>query len=109
MSLNFEGNGTAIAFIYDDNNNLIQEVCADADDETGLNKIRINDNTHFFPAIPDWQDGQSSRLDLCLHRPGAGFSNQELSTRSPLAFLWKTTRAVLSNWRQSFWARLQAD
>lgn len=66
MSLNFEGNGAAIAFIYDDNNNLIQEVCADADDETGLNKIRINDNTHFFPAIPDWEeDEQVDRVYVC--------------------------------------------
>jgi hypothetical protein len=65
MSVNFEGVGKAIADIYDDNDNVIQQVFYDEDEE-GLDKLRLQDNSSFFPVIPDFkEDEQVDRIYVC--------------------------------------------
>ena len=65
MSVNFEGIGKAIANIYDDEDNIIKQVFYD-EDEKGLDKLRLQDGSHFFPVIPDWkEDEQVDRIYVC--------------------------------------------
>ena len=66
MSLNFDGVGKVCANIYTPDNEIIKSVFADEEDESGMDKIRLNDETHFFPAIPDFQeDEQVDRVYVC--------------------------------------------
>lgn len=65
MSLNFEGDGKHIATIYTPNNKPIKEVFAD-EEEGGLDKIRLNDDTHFFISIQDYDENkQVDRVYVC--------------------------------------------
>ena len=65
MSVNFEGIGKAIANIYDDEDSIIKQVFYD-EDEKGLDKLRLQDGSHFFPVIPDWkEDEQVDRIYVC--------------------------------------------
>ena len=65
MSLNFEGQGKLIADIFSPDGKKIKQVFAD-EEETGLDKIRINDETYFFPSIPDYKtDEQVDRVYVC--------------------------------------------
>jgi hypothetical protein len=65
MSLNFEGDGKLVANIYNPNNKIIKQVFAD-EEENGMDKMRINDETYFFPAIPDFEkDDQVDRVYVC--------------------------------------------
>jgi len=69
MSINigFEEDGKKVAEMYDDNGNIIDEVYIDEEDEEqGLDKIRINDESSFFPAITDFRDDdQVDRIYVC--------------------------------------------
>lgn len=66
MSLNFDEQGTAIANIYSPDGKPLKTVFADEDEETGLDKIRINDDTYFFPCIPDFEETeQVDRVYVC--------------------------------------------
>ena len=65
MSLNFEGQGRMVADIYSPDGKKIKQVFAD-EDGSGLDKIRINDETYFFPCIPDYKtDEQVDRVYVC--------------------------------------------
>ncbi len=65
MSLNFNGNGQIVANIFSPEGKKIKSVFV-SDDETGLEKIRINDETYFFPDIPDFAETeQVDRVYVC--------------------------------------------
>jgi len=65
MSVNFKGQGKAIANIYDGEDNIIQQVFYDEDGK-GLDKLRLQDKSTFFPIIPDFEeDEQVDRVYVC--------------------------------------------
>jgi hypothetical protein len=65
MSLNFEGDGKLVADIYSPDGKKLKPIFA-SEEETGLDKMRINDETYFFPAIPDFkEDDQVDRVYVC--------------------------------------------
>jgi len=65
MSINFDGEGKKIANIFSPKGKIIKEVFVDEDNE-GLDKIRINDETYFFPSIPDYEtEEQVDRVYVC--------------------------------------------
>lgn len=65
MSINFDGNGKKVANIFTLNGKIIKEVFC-SEDDGGLDKIRINDDTYFFPAIADFKtEEQVDRVYVC--------------------------------------------
>ena len=65
MSVNFNGDGRIIADIYDDGGELIKQVFYNEDEE-GLDKLRLQDGSQFFPVIPDYEeDEQVDRVYVC--------------------------------------------
>lgn len=65
MSVNFEGDGKLIANIYSNKDKLIKQVFYNEDEE-GLDKLRLQDESVFFPSIPDFKkDEQVDRVYVC--------------------------------------------
>jgi len=67
MSLSFDDTGNVVANVYDGHNNIIQQVFYDDDDDNkGLDKLRLQDESSFFPVIPDYkEDKQVDRVYIC--------------------------------------------
>ncbi len=64
--MNFNGDGKMVANIFSPDGKLIKEVFVDEDDDSGLDKMRINDETYFFPVIPDYEtEEQVDRIYVC--------------------------------------------
>lgn len=64
MSVNFE-EGKLIANIYSNKDKLIKKVYYEEDEE-GLDKLRLQDDSVFFPSIPDFKkDEQVDRVYVC--------------------------------------------
>jgi hypothetical protein len=65
MSINFNNDGKKVADIFSPKGKIIKEVFVDEENE-GLDKIRINDETYFFPTIPDYEtEEQVDRIYVC--------------------------------------------
>ena len=65
MSINFEKRGKNVANIFSPTGKNIKKVYVEEDVE-GLDKIRINDETYFFPTISDFEkEEQVDRVYIC--------------------------------------------
>ena len=65
MSINFDNVGTEIATIYKPNGKRLKDVFVDTEND-GLDKIRINDDTYFFPTISNFDETeQVDRIYIC--------------------------------------------
>ena len=65
MSINFDNIGTEIATIYKPNGKRLKDVFVDTEND-GLDKIRINDDTYFFPTISNFDETeQVDRIYIC--------------------------------------------
>ena len=74
MAINFEKEGKKIADIYN-HNAIVGEVYVQEDAEDGLDKIRINDDTYFFPAITDYKEDEQVDRIYVTGETGCGKSS----------------------------------
>ena len=74
MAINFEKEGKKIADIYN-HNAIVGEVYVLEDADDGLDKIRINDDTYFFPAITDYKEDEQVDRIYVTGETGCGKSS----------------------------------
>ena len=66
MSINFEGEGKQIATVYTPDDEPVKYVYINEEQDGGIDKVRLNDHTSFFPVIVDFEeDEQVDRIYIC--------------------------------------------
>ena len=119
MSINFEGHGKQIATVYTPDNEAVKYVYIGEEEEGCIDKVRLNDDTAFFPSITDFEEedqvdriyvaGETGSGKSTFIRQYVGHFLQQYPKASILLFSSKNEDKVLDDIKKIIRVKIDDD